>query len=142
MATRPAIPSAPNVLGRVGDLSRAARPGAGAAGSGDDLVVQTPYGDSGRTTFFIKTRRDWDKAAKTIAAEDEVKVMRRLNCRSTAIEATITRHGTIVGPLMTDLIGHKELTPYKGGWCGNDMWPGVLSEHHRRKARKLRPAAR
>jgi biotin carboxylase len=129
------IPSAPNVLGRVTtyrELLDLARGG----GLGEDLVVQSPYGDSGRTTFFIKTRRDWDKAAKTIAAEDEVKVMRRLNCRSTAIEATITRHGTIVGPLMTELIGHKELTPYKGGWCGNDMWPGVLSEHHRRKARK------
>jgi biotin carboxylase len=129
------IPSAPNVLGRATsyrELLDRARKG----GLGEDLVVQAPYGDSGRTTYFIKTERDWKKAEKTIAAEPEVKIMRRLNCRSTAIEATITRHGTIVGPLMTELIGHKELTPYKGGWCGNDMWPGVLSEHHRRRARK------
>jgi biotin carboxylase len=129
------IPSAPNVLGRVRTYQELLDMAHGAK-LGDDLVVQTPYGDSGRTTFFIKARRDWDKAARTIAEEDEVKVMRRLNCRSTAIEATITRHGTIVGPLMTELIGHPELTPYKGGWCGNDMWPGVLSEHHRRTARK------
>ncbi len=130
------IPSAPNVLAPArtyGELLDRAEK----AGLGADLVVQTPYGDSGRTTFFIKTERDWNKASKTIAAESEVKIMRRLNCRAAAIEATITRHGTIVGPLMTDLTGYRELTPYKGGWCGNDMWPGVLSERHRRKARKL-----
>jgi len=129
------IPSAPNVLGAVRsyrELLERARAG----GLGEDLVVQAPYGDSGRTTFFIRGERDWKKAEKVVAAEPEVKIMRRLNCRSTAIEATITRHGTIVGPLMTELIGHPELTPYKGGWCGNDMWPGVLSEHHRRRARK------
>lgn len=129
------IPSAPNVIGRAGSY-RELLDRAKAARLGDDLVVQTEYGDSGRTTFFIKSEADWKKAEKTVVAEDEVKIMRRLNCRSTAIEATITRHGTIVGPLMTELIGHAELTPYKGGWCGNDMWPGVLSERHRRKARK------
>ena len=26
------------------------------AGLGSDLVVQTPYGDSGRTTFFVQVR--------------------------------------------------------------------------------------
>ena len=31
------------------------------AGLGDDLVVQTPYGDSGKTTFFIAGRGDWDE---------------------------------------------------------------------------------
>ena len=129
------IPSAPNVLGAVRSY-RELLDRARAGGLGEDLVVQAPYGDSGRTTFFIRAERDWKKAEKVVAAEPEVKIMRRLNCRSTAIEATITRHGTIVGPLMTELIGHPELTPYKGGWCGNDMWPGVLSEHHRRRARK------
>ena len=60
--------------------------------------------------------------------------MRRIRYRAAAIEATITRHGTIVGPVMTDLTGYKELTPYKGGWCGNDMWPGVLSAPHQQLA--------
>ena len=128
----PSVPERP----RSGDgYARAARPAARAAGLGDDLVVQTPYGDSGRTTFFIKAERDWNKAEPRRSSPST----RSRSCagstvRSTAIEATITRHGTIVGPLMTELIGHKELTPYKGGWCGNDMWPGVLSEHHRRRA--------
>jgi hypothetical protein len=29
---------------------------------------------------------------------------------------------------MTDLTGYPELTPYKGGWCGNDLFPEALSE--------------
>ena len=33
--------------------------------------------------------------------------------------------GTIVGPLLTEIIGHKKLTPYKGGWCGNEIFPVV-----------------
>ena len=104
------------------------------AGLGDDLVVQTPYGDSGKTTFFIRGERDWDRHAKDIVGQ-ELKVMRRINNRAAAVEAALTRHGTIVGPLMNDLIGHPELTPHKGGWCGNDIFPDALSPEHRERAR-------
>ena len=54
--------------------------------------------------------------------------MKRINNKAAAVEACITRHGTIVGPFMTDLTGYPELTPYKGGWCGNDLFPEALSE--------------
>ena len=80
---------------------------------GDDLVVQTPFGDSGHTTFFISNEEEWKKHAAEIIAEDEVKVMKRINCMGAAMEACVTRHGTIVAPLMTELVGFKELTPYK-----------------------------
>ena len=60
----------------------------------------------------------------------ELKVMKRINNKAAAVEACITRHGTIVGPFMTDLTGYPELTPYKGGWCGNDLFPEALSEQH------------
>jgi len=43
------------------------------------------------------------------------------------VEAVITRRGTVVGPLMSELTGYPELTPYAGGWCGNEMFPEVLS---------------
>jgi biotin carboxylase len=98
--------------------------------------VQTPYGDSGRTTFFIASRDDWDKHAEDMTGE-QLKVMKRINCRAAAVEAVLTRHGTLVGPLMTDLIGYSELTPYAGGWCGNDMFSEVLSPEHRTRAREL-----
>jgi biotin carboxylase len=50
------------------------------------------------------------------------------------VEACITRHGTIVGPFMTDLTGYPELTPYKGGWCGNDLFPEALTSRQRATA--------
>ena len=51
--------------------------------------------------------------------------MRRINNRPVAVEAVLTRCGTVVGPFMSELIGHTELTPYEGGWCGNEMFPEV-----------------
>ncbi len=129
------VPSAPNTLGRATTYEELMAL-AGSAGLGDDLVVQTPYGDSGKTTFFIRGERDWDKYAEDMA-DQELKVMKRINCRAAAVEAVLTRHGTVVGPLMTDLTGHPELTPHKGGWCGNDVFPDALSPEHRERARTL-----
>jgi biotin carboxylase len=129
------VPSAPNTLGRATSYDEL-RALAESAGLGDDLVVQTPYGDSGKTTFFIRGQRDWDKYAEEMV-DQELKVMKRINNRAAAVEAALTRHGTIVGPLMTDLTGHPELTPHKGGWCGNDIFPDALSPEHRERARVL-----
>ena len=129
------VPSAPNTLGRATTYEELTAL-ADSAGLGDDLVVQTPYGDSGKTTFFIRGQRDWDKYAEDMA-DQELKVMKRINNRAAAVEAVLTRHGTIVGPLMTDLTGHPELTPHKGGWCGNDIFPEALSPEHRERARVL-----
>lgn len=103
---------------------------------GNDLVIQTPFGDSGHTTFFISNEEDFNKHAEEIIKEKEVKIMKRINCRGSAIEACVTRHGTIVAPLMTELVGFKELTPYKGGWCGNEIYPDAFTPEIREKARK------
>jgi biotin carboxylase len=103
---------------------------------GKDLVIQTPFGDSGHTTFFISNEAEFDKHAEEIIKEKEVKIMKRINCRGSAVEACVTRHGTIVAPLMTELVGFEELTPYKGGWCGNEIYPDAFTPALRRKARK------
>jgi biotin carboxylase len=118
-------PSVPNVLGRADSYAELTSL-ATDSGLGGDLVVQTPYGDSGKTTFFIKTEADWDKDAEDIVGQ-ELKVMKRIRNKAAAVEACITRQGTIVGPFMTDLTGYPELTPYKGGWCGNDLFPEALT---------------
>lgn len=102
---------------------------------GNDLVIQTAFGDSGHTTFFIANERDYQKHAEEIAAEPEVKIMKRVRCRGSALEACVTRHGTIVGPLMTELVGFKELTPYRGGWCGNEVNAEAFSRKVRDDAR-------
>jgi hypothetical protein len=37
---------------------------------------------------------------------------------------------------MTELVGFKELTPYKGGWCGNEIYPNAFNPEIREKAIK------
>jgi hypothetical protein len=86
------------------------------AGLGTDLVIQTAYGDSGKTTFFIDDETGWKRHQRDIRG-NEVKVMKRINNRPVAVEAVLTRSGTVVGPFMSELTGHSELTPYRGGWC-------------------------
>ena len=135
LANDAGVPSAPNTLGHARS-HEALLALADEAGLGHDLVVQTPYGDSGKTTFFIKTEADWAKNAEDLV-DEELKVMKRINCAASAVEAVLTRHGTVVGPVMRDLTGHPELTPYKGGWCGNDIFPEALSPEHRERARVL-----
>ncbi len=103
---------------------------------GNDLVIQTPFGDSGHTTFFISNEAEFKKYEEEIVKEKEVKIMKRINCRGSAIEACVTRHGTIVAPLMTELVGFKEMTPYKGGWCGNEIYPNAFTPEIRKKATK------
>jgi biotin carboxylase len=130
------VPSVPNVLGRAANYAELLALAA-SAGLGSDLVVQTPYGDSGKTTFFIGNEADWDSAvAKEPLAREELKVMRRIEHRAVAVEAVLTRHGTLVGPLMNDITGHPELTPYRGGWAGND-YPASLTAEQKQRARQL-----
>ena len=125
-------PSVPNVLGRADSYQKLDEL-ASAAGLGSDLVVQTPYGDSGKTTFFITSEVEWDRDSEKIIGE-ELRIMKRINNHAAAVEAVNTKHGTVVGPFMTDLTGYPELTPYRGGWCGNDLFPEALSEVHRATA--------
>ena len=120
------VPSVPNVMAKVGSYAELLVL-ASKAGLGTRFVVQTAYGDSGKTTFFIANQADYEKVAAQIEAEEMVKVMRWINCTGTAIEACATRWGTFVGPLLTELIGIPALTPYAGGWCGNELYDAAFS---------------
>jgi hypothetical protein len=133
LADEAGVASVPHVLARVDSyagLRRATR------GLGPDLVVQLPHGDSGTTTFFISSATDYCAHAGAIAAAPEVKVMRRIRCRPLTIEGCVTRHGTLVGPLMAELAGFPALTPYRGGWCGNELAPECLGTDLRRRAQQ------
>ncbi len=127
------VPSVPNVLSEIKDyahLKKLSKP------IGDDLVLQSAFGDSGHTTFFIKNEKDFNRHKSEIVGQGEIKVMKRINCRGSAIEACATKNGTIVGPLMTELVGFKELTPYRGGWCGNEIFADAFDQKIRDAARK------
>ncbi len=133
IAEKAGVPCVPNVLTPVKSYEHLCKV---SKSLGNDLVIQTPFGDSGHTTFFISNEQEYNKYAEEIEQEKEVKVMKRINCRGSAIEACVTRHGTIVAPLMTELVGFKELTPYKGGWCGNEIFPDAFTPQLRKKASK------
>ena len=49
----------------------------------------------------------------------------------------MTRHGTVIGPAMTSLVGYPELTTSKGAWCGNDVWREVLPPAQTHAARAV-----
>ena len=124
------VASVPNVLARIGSYDELQRV---AASLGREWVLQTPYGDSGKTTFFISGPGDYGAAAPVIEREQQVKVMRRIDCMPTAVEACATRWGTFVGPLMTELVGLPQLTPYAGGWCGNELYESAFTPAIRRR---------
>ena len=105
-------------------------------GLGTDLVIQTAFGDSGHTTFFISNKDEFEQHKDEIAVESEVKIMKRINCRGATVEACATQSGTLVGPVLTEVVGAKELTPYRGGWCGNEVFPTSFTNDIRNKIRE------
>lgn len=131
------VPSVPNALEKVSSWQNLMKI-ANRAGLGHDLVIQTAFGDSGHTTFFIANEDDFNKHKDEIVGEAEVKIMKRINCRGATLEACATQSGTLVGPLLTEVVGARELTPYKGGWCGNEVFLGAFPDGVREKARDMR----
>ncbi|MFL5752628.1 MAG: biotin carboxylase [Bacteroidia bacterium] len=132
IAEKAGVACVPYVLSRVSDYAHL-REVSGELGV--NLVVQTPYGDSGHTTFFISNEEEFENHKEEITKEREVKIMKRINCFGTAIEGCVTKQGTLVAPLMTELVGFKELTPYKGGWCGNEIYGNAFNADIREKAK-------
>jgi len=133
IGNRAGVPSVPNLLEKVTSYKHLCEL---SAELGTDLVLQTAFGDSGHTTYFISNEQEYNKYAAEIECGEEIKIMKRINCRGSAIEACTTKKGTVVGPLMTELVGFKELTPYKGGWCGNEIYAGAFTDEIRAKARE------
>ncbi len=132
IAEKAGVACVPNVLSKVESYAHLRKI---SKKLGEKLVIQTPFGDSGHTTFFVSNEEEYNEHAQEILAEEEVKIMKQINCYGTAIEGCVTKHGTIVAPLMTELVGFKELTPYKGGWCGNEIYPNAFNEEIREKAK-------
>ncbi|MGC2652717.1 MAG: biotin carboxylase [Mycobacterium sp.] len=135
LADEAGVPSVPHAIGRAGsydELSALAQD----AELGDDLVVEAAYGAAGSGTFFVRGQRDWDDHAADLAGQ-EVKVMKRIRNVEVCIEGAVTRHGTVIGPAMTSLVGHPELTSGRGSWCGNDIWREVLPPEQTHAAREM-----
>ncbi len=136
LADEAGVPSVPHAIGHVGsydELASLARD----AGLGEDLVIEAAYGNAGSATFFVRGQRDWDAHAADLTAQREVKVMKRIRNVEVCIEGAVTRHGTVIGPAMTSLVGYSELTPNQGSWCGNDIWREALPPAQTHAAREM-----
>jgi biotin carboxylase len=135
LADEAGVQSVPHAMGQVGsydDLAALAH----SAGLGDDLVVEAAYGNAGSGTFFLRGQRDWDQCAAELVGA-EIKVMKRIRNVEVCLEGTVTRHGTVIGPAMTSLVGYPEVTTGKGSWCGNDIWRDVLPPTQTHAAREI-----
>ena len=100
------VPSVPNVLGRAGSYEQLLALAA-ANGIGDDLVVQTPYGDSGPHDLLRPQRRrlrEGPRGAGVAGAEGDARIRRPFEV---CVEGVITRHGTIVGPYVGSTSGTR-----------------------------------
>ncbi len=128
LAEAAGVPCVPNVLGPAPTWEALRRL---AGHLGEHLVIQTPFGDSGTTTFFVSCEADFERCRGVVAREPEVKVMKRIRPAQGAVEACVTRAGTVVGPLMTEIVGFPELTPYAGGWAGNEVAAAAFTEAQR-----------
>ena len=120
------VPSAPNILTTVSgyaELTAAAE----AAGLGESLVIQLPYGDSGATTYFVENADDWDAIADHVSGT-EIKVMKNIRHLPLATEAVVMDHGTVLGSTLREITGHPELTRREGGWTGSELYPGMLTD--------------
>lgn len=100
---------------------------------GNDLVIQSQFGSSGLSTFFIDTERAFEENKSYLITGTQMKIMKRIKCHQFTIDACATRLGTIIGPLMTELIGLPELTFNKGGWCGNEIYQDIVDQNIRKE---------
>jgi biotin carboxylase len=135
LANEAGVPSVPNTIGRAGSYDELLAL-AQNAGLGDDLVISIAYGNAGSGTFFVHGQGDWDKYAGDLVGQD-LKVMKRIRNVEVCLEGAVTRHGTVIGPAMTSLVGYSELTPHRGSWCGNDIWREVLPPAQTHAAREM-----
>ena len=106
------VPSVPNTMGRGTDYPIAARAGAPAPGSATTSWCRPPTATPGRPRSSSRTRATGRRRRRRSSGE-QIKVMKRIEPRELAIEGVITRHGTLVGPLMAELTGFPELTPVR-----------------------------
>lgn len=128
------VPAVPNYIGEIKDYEELR---ALTAAFGEDLVVQEPFGHSGETTHFIREKSDWLKAFREEVAPPALKVMPRLDCIELAVEGCATAAGSIVGPVLRELVGISQLTPFPGGWCGNQLAGDSLSTCVKEDARRF-----
>ncbi len=113
LADEAGVPSVPHVIGRAGSYdelsgARARAPDWEMTSSSWPLMATPAAGRSlcAASATGTSTPVAWPA--------QEVKVMKRIRNVEVCLEGAVTRHGTVIGPAMTSLVGYSELTPHRG----------------------------
>jgi hypothetical protein len=69
----------------------------------------------------VFNEKDYNKEDKVFENGKQYKIMPYKKLKCFAIDAVATKAGIIISPLMSELIGHEELTTFRGGFCGNEI---------------------
>src|SRR5262249_25785322 len=77
------------------------------------------------TRVAVSSEQDWLEHAGTLAGR-ELKVAKRIRCRPVTAAGVVTRHGTLVGPVLSEANGD-----------GSGLETSVLPEEQRRSARRV-----
>ncbi|MCB9096294.1 MAG: hypothetical protein H6630_01375 [Arcobacter sp.] len=93
---------------------------------GNKLVIQSPFGSTGEGTFFIRNKHDVNKYQKHLFDKGPMRIMKEIDCKQYGIDACATRCGTILGPILTDLVGDRNLINVRGGSCGNEIFKDII----------------
>jgi hypothetical protein len=99
-----------------------------------DLVIQSALATPATPpSSFVED--DFNKYKDEIVKDPEVKIMKRINCRGATLEACATSRARWSARCSPKSSAPSELTPYKGGWCGNEVFPGAFTGRCARRPR-------
>ena len=105
-------------------------------GLGTHLVVQTNYGEGGAGTYFVRSAHEVDAHAQQIIGVP-VKIMKHIRHRALAMEAVIVPGGIVLGPLLQEIVGHKEVAVHGGSSSGLEHYADVVSPEQRQLAARM-----
>lgn len=94
---------------------------------GNEVIVQHPFGSSGETTFFVDNRKSWDAVIqKYFIPNTQLRVSKYIDCFCLCVDACIVENDVVVGPIMSEINGHPDLTTTENSWCGNQVVQGEM----------------
>ena len=96
------------------------------------IVIQFPHGNSGKTTYFIKAKQEFENL-RSLYPLRITKIAEYIEGISYTINACITKYGVISGGLNEQITGIEILTSSSGGTCGNDWTQIGLTEEKRKE---------
>lgn len=95
------------------------------------LVAELGY------ALIAPTTEQRERVETVVPPTEDAPPAEQTGIRSVSVAAVVTRHGTVVGPAVSSLVGDPMLTPDPYAWCGAETSPSLLSAAQRARAAEL-----